>query len=369
MNHSPREAKLVLVLVTLAASLVAPGFPRAHGAEAGGKPAVDLPVTITTGTSGHVHPSLVRTRKGTLVVVYKLRNGLMCARSTDNGATWNKPFLIATSVKRPAAIRETRTFEVYPGTADLLPDGRILVTWNFIADDGGKPRYYERALLYTLSDDDGQTWSEQQLIGPIDGKHLGAVRHQVLTWKDGRWLLPLRAGTPRLYDPKTGKFENFAVVGPDGKQHFFTQILRTTKGSLLAMGPVLLHSNDDGKSWSQIENFPAVPSSNDNIEGRYLTPLPNGDLLVTWGVNRDNKGLWYSLSKDDGKSWTKTVKLLPERRITAHWYSPRTVSLDSEHVGTVFIDSKGVHFLKVQLARLAPGKEQKPEKRQQAATE
>jgi len=149
----------------------------------------EQPVSILAARiGGHIHPSICRTQNGTLVVVYKGENVLMCARSSDDGASWSNPEPIATSAKRPEAIREVRKFEVYPGTVDSLPDDRILVTWNYIADDKPNDGYYERALLYTISTDQGRTWSDQQLIGPVDGKHLGAVRHNVLSWSNGRWL-------------------------------------------------------------------------------------------------------------------------------------------------------------------------------------
>jgi hypothetical protein len=252
-------------------------------------------------------------------------------------------------------IREVKKFEVYPGTADTLPDDRILVTWNYIADDKTTDGYYERALLYTLSADQGRTWSEQKLIGPVEGKHLGAVRHNVLPLEDGRWLLPLRDGPPRLFDPSSGELTVYPLVGPDGQQHEFQQIIRTAKNTLLAMGPVLLHSADDGKSWSSIAGFPAIPDKRDNAEGRYLTALSNGRVLVTWGVGGDNKGLRYNLASDDGRMWNadQTVILLPETSITARYYSARTIQLDDEHVGTVFMNGQGVHFLKVKLARLS----------------
>ena len=302
---------------------------------------------------GHIHPSICQTKEGTLVVVYKRGTVLKRSRSTDGGKTWEKPVPIATSAKRPGVIREVKKFEVYPGTADTLPDGRILVTWNYIADDKANDGYYERALLYTLSDDDGKTWSEQALIGPIEGKHLGAVRHNVLPWSEGRWLLPLRVGPPRLFDPESGKLEVFPLVGPSGKQHEFQQIVRTSTGALLAMGPVLLRSTDAGKNWTVIDNFPAVPDARDNAEGRYLTVLPDGGVLVSWGIGHRNKGLRYNLSTDDGKTWSgdNTVVLLPELPIAARYYSARTIPLDKQHVGTVFMNGQGVHFLKVPLAR------------------
>ena len=132
------------------------------------------PVTIVKGPiSGHIHPSICRTQDDTLVVVCKSGNSLIRSRSTDGGKTWERPVPIATTAKRPDAIRKVKIFEVYPGTADTLPDGRVLVTWNYIANDKATDDYYERALLYTLSKDQGRTWSEQNLIGPVGGKAFG----------------------------------------------------------------------------------------------------------------------------------------------------------------------------------------------------
>lgn len=317
--------------------------------------APDMPVTVATSpkAGGHIHPSICRANDGTIVVVYKGPQVLMRARSTDGGKTWEQPEAIATSARRPAVIREVKTFEVYPGTADTLPDGRLLVTWNYIADDKAKDGYYERALLCTLSNDEGRTWSEQQLIGPVAGKHLGAVRHNVLPWSEGRWLLPLRGLPPQLFDPKKRELEVFSLKGPDEKQHAFQQIIRTAKGTLLAMGPVFLRSTDEGRTWAAIANFPAVPDG-DNAEGRYLTALSDGRVLVTWGVGTTNKGLRYNFSADDGQTWNTghTVTLLPEANIAARYYSARTIQIDDQHIGTVYLSGSTVYFLKVPVDRL-----------------
>lgn len=316
--------------------------------------AEDRPVVVaqSPNAGGHVHPSVCRTKDGTLVVVYKGRNVMMRARSADGGKTWEAPESIPTTADRPASIREVAKFEVYPGTADTLPDGRVLVTWNYIADDKAKDGYYERALLYTESADGGKTWSAQRVIGPVDGKHLGAVRHNVLPLADGRWLLPLRVGPPRVYDPKADKLSAFPLAGPDGKAHAFQQIARTAKGTLLAMGPVFLRSTDDGKTWEAVKDFPAPPDG-DNAEGRYLTAMSDGRVLVTWGVGTANKGLRYNVSADDGKAWTAApVTLLPETPVAARYYSARTVQLDEKHVGTVYLTGSTVYFLKVEVDRL-----------------
>lgn len=334
-------------LVALAAALILLTASSLH--------AEDEPVSIMKGkASGHIHPSICQTKDGTLVVVYKGGGGLVRSRSTDGGKTWEPQELIPTTAKRPDVIREAPKFEVYPGTADALPDGRVLVTWNYIADDKAKDGYYERALLYTLSSDNGQTWTDQALIGPVDGHHLGAVRHNVLPWSEDRWLLPLRVGPPRVFDPKTQYLTVFEVKSPDEKQHSFQQIVRTAEGSLLAMGHVMLRSTDDGKTWNVVKGFRAVPDQ-DTAEGRHLTALSDGRVLVTFGVGHANKGLSYNFSDDDGLTWNndKTVVLLPEMPISARYYSARTIQLDKQHIGTVFMNGGGVHFLKVGIGRVA----------------
>ena len=345
---SRTSAAVVSVVLVAFCWLAAPGIASRLRAE-------DQPVLIVPNPkSGHVHPSICRTKDGTLVVVYKGANVLMRTRSTDGGQTWEKPEAIATSARRPDVIREVKIFEVYPGTADTLPDDRIVVTWNYIADDKKTDGYYERALLYSISADQGHTWSEQALIGPVEGKHLGAVRHNVLPWEGGRWLLPLRGSPPRLFDPQTGETTVFPLAGADGKQHAFQQIVRTEKGTLLAMGPVLLRSTDEGRTWTKVDGFRAVPDI-DTAEGRYLTVLSSGGVLVTFGVGTANKGLSYNYSADDGVTWNndRTVVLLPETSVAARYYSARTIELDEQHVGTVFMNGQGVHFLRVSLDRLA----------------
>ena len=314
----------------------------------------DLVTVVKGPVSGHIHPSVCRTQEGTLVVVCKSGNSLIRSRSTDGGKTWEKPVPIPATTKRPDVIRKVKIFEVYPGTADTLPDGRVIVTWNYIANDKSTDGYYERALLYTLSRDQGRTWSEQGLIGPAEGKHLGAVRHNVLPWTKGRWLLPLRVGPPRVFNPKNGTLEIFPLKSADGKQHEFQQIIRTAKGTLLAMGSMLLRSTDEGNNWSAVNNFPGTSPDRDNLEGRYLTALADGRVLMSWGVGHDNKGLRYNFSADDGKTWSqKSTVLLAGTPVTARYYSARTIQLDEGHVGTVFMNRQGVHFLKVRLDRVA----------------
>ena len=312
------------------------------------------PVQIAKGPiSGHVHPSIAKSAEGTLHVAYKSGQALKISRSSDAGASWSEPAEIPTTAIRPDSIREVKRYEVYPGTLDALPDGRLLLTWNYIADDKATDGYYERALLYSLSSDDGKTWSDQGLIGPVDGTHLGAVRHNVLPWKGGNWLLPLRVGPPRVFDPKSTYMTVFPLTGPDEKQHEFQQISRTASGAMLAMGPVLLRSTDEGESWAEVD-FPVSPKERDNLEGRFLTPLENGGVVVTWGSGHKNKGLHFNYSPDNGLTWnSEAVVLLPDTAILARYYSARAIQIDADHIAMVYMNGSGVYFLKVALTQLA----------------
>ena len=77
-------------------------------------------------------------------------------------------------------------------------------------------------------------------------------------------------------------------------------------------------------------------------------------MLVTWGVGTANKGLRYNASADDGQTWSKdTVTLLPETNIAARYYSARTIQIDEQHLGTVYLSGSTVYFLKVRMDRVA----------------
>jgi hypothetical protein len=47
------------------------------------------------------------------------------------------------------------------------------------------------------------------------------------------------------------------------------------------------------------------------------------------------------------------MTLLPDTPVAARYYSARTVPLCDNHVGTVYLSGSAVHFLKVELDRVA----------------
>src|SRR5258708_4075646 len=70
------------------------------------------PVRIDSGVSGHIHPALCISKKGTLVAVYckSEYQPYLITRSKDGGKTWSKPILFPHTIKT----------QVYPGSLTAL---------------------------------------------------------------------------------------------------------------------------------------------------------------------------------------------------------------------------------------------------------
>src|SRR5262249_4266314 len=78
-------------------------------------------VRLDTSVSGHIHPALCITPKGTLIAVYchaEYKPHRM-TRSIDGGKTWSTPDLFPPTVNT----------QVYPGSLTALADGRIVHCW------------------------------------------------------------------------------------------------------------------------------------------------------------------------------------------------------------------------------------------------
>lgn len=293
------------------------------------------PVRITTGVSGHIHPAACVSKKGTIVVIFGQSDmkDLRVTRSSDGGATWEKPTPFEPSAKQ----------SIYPGSLTTLSDGRIVHAWNvwYPGEDKKKSRYVQ----FSISKDEGKSWSEPASL-PKNPQAESIIRHPLVELGSRAWLLPLNDQTI-LYDPQEMKI---APLG-DGQKHGLVPIVFTAKGTLVS--GTAQRSTDGGKSWHKIAPFPDIAEQGWRHE---MVALSNGWIIAS-DIDGKGKGggtrLAFAVSKDDGKSWDLKNPLVyynPGRAISGR-ACPRTIELDAKTLGTVFYDGADLFFLRTPLAR------------------
>lgn len=302
------------------------------------------PVRLETGVGGHIHPALCVSKKGTLVAAFckSEYKPYLVTRSTDGGKTW----------AAPAAFPATEHAQVYPGSLTTLADGRLLHAWNvwYPADDKLRSRY----VSFSLSSDDGVTWSEpKSLAKPTDPKVHSVVRHPVVELSANAWLFPLMDRTV-VYDPETGGEKPFG----DGTRHGLVPIVRTAKGTLVSGKGV--RSTDGGKTWEAVKPFPDLASQGWRQQ---MVALANGWVLASRSVGPGVGGdaIHFVLSRDDGRTWDleRPVEFYNPGRPIGGRACPRSVEIDGKTLGTVFYDTDaeqaggpGVFFRALPLAAL-----------------
>lgn len=306
------------------------------------------PVRIDSGVSGHIHPVLAVTAKGTLVAAYckSEYRPYLITRSTNGGKSWSKPVVFP----------PTAGVDLYPGSLSTLADGRLVHAWNVWYQAGPKRR--SRHVAFSISSDDGATWSAaRNLAKSKDDTIESVIRHPIVELSADAWLFPLMDRTI-VYHPRTGAEALFG----DGRNHGLAPIVRTASGTLVSGKG--LRSSDGGKKWEAIKPFPDVSSQGWRQQ---LIALKNGWLLASQSVGPGIGGnkIHFILSRDDGKSWDFDHPVLfydPGRPIGGR-ACPRSVEIDTRTLGTIFydVDAKqpggaGVFFRSLPLTRLATPK-------------
>jgi hypothetical protein len=298
---------------------------------------------IASGVKGHIHPAVCVSKSETIVVIFSQSDmrDLRVSRSKDGGRTWSTP-----ATFQPAA-----NASIYPGSLTTLSDGRIVHVWNvWFHDDRTKTK--TRYPQFSISTDDGETWSEPTSL-PNPGDKQSVNRHPIVELGPRQWLFSLMDRTI-LYDPQTEKLTPFG----DGQNHGLVPIVRTTKGTLVSGKG--LRSTDGGKTWQKVTPFPKIGSDGWRYD---MVALDNG-LLIASQVEGPGHGgnLWrFVVSRDDGKSWDFENAFTfynPGRPIGGR-ACPRTVQLDGQTIGTVFYDDDakqsggpGVFFLRTPIDAL-----------------
>jgi hypothetical protein len=319
------------------------------------------PVRLCSDVSGHIHPALCISKKGTLVAVFCQHEYKphLISRSTDGGKTWSDPKLFPPTVNT----------QVYPGSLTALADGRLVHAWNVWFAAGEKVK--SRHVAYSISSDDGLTWSEpKNLAKNADIKVHSVIRHPLVELSPSSWLVPLMDRTI-AYAPQTGQEELFG----DQKNHGLVPIVRTAKGTLVsgkglpaatsssqrsADEGIGQRSTDGGKTWQEIKPFPDVSTQGWRHE---MIALKNGYLLASQivGPGVGGEKIHFIVSRDDGRSWDmkNPVEFYNPGRPIGGRACPRTVEVDERTLGTIFYDTdakqpggSGVFFRTMPIAYL-----------------
>lgn len=297
-------------------------------------------VRIGQPVGGHIHPAVCTGQPGTIVVTFGQINhrDLRMTRSTDGGRSWTQPTPFGPTVKKT----------YYPGSLTRLADGKLVHCWNRWS--GETVETEPRSVLFSMSEDDGASWSEPRPF-PRDEKTLSVIRHPLVELAAGKWLAGLSDRTV-VFDLATGTGTSFG----DGRNHGLVPIVRTPSGAFVSGAG--WRSVDEGRTWESIARFPNLKEQGWRHE---MVCLSNGLLLASeiLGPGVGGERIRYVISRDDGRTWGHVFEYYNPRRPIGGRACPRTIQLGAEHIAVVFYDVEpqqdggpALFFLKIALAAL-----------------
>jgi len=231
------------------------------------------------GAGGYeAFPDLVRLQNGELLCVFyagyghvshpteALPNGarVCMVRSADDGKSWS-----------PAQVVADTPWDDRDPSICQLSDGTIIVNWFTYYHGGpsvrpGNTVGYKEIWL-TRSEDNGQTWSEPELI-PSTANGYWGCSSPIRELADGTLVLPI--------------------------YHEYPEPLRNVSYTIL--------SADGGKTWGGPN---VVDPDNDDNDEPDIVVLPDGRLLCLMRANRDGNNMHKSVSEDGGKTWSKAQEV------------------------------------------------------------
>jgi hypothetical protein len=286
---------------------------------------------VHEGDNSCGQPGVVRATNGDLLVTFYCGTNIEITRSTDNGATWQKPERVAEGAYTEVGITRLR-------------DGTIL--WPFYEEFVKEPCCQVRryGTYVYRSSDSGKSW---QGDAPIQVEMREPIPYgRILELQDGRLLMPVW-GAWRVGERwQVGTFEstdsgrtwkNYRQIAYDAKagcrpDNGFneTSIAQLPDRTLVAIlrqqrvgsagGPCESYtepadhfyraiSNDSGKTWTPPERLPLIGTS------PALFVTPDGTFILGYRDNpqqekdTEHYGLAVRVSRDKGLTWTNEVHL------------------------------------------------------------
>jgi sialidase-1 len=179
-------------------------------------------------------------------------------RSTDDGATWDKPVEITSAVKKP----DWTWYATGPGVGIQLRGGRLLVPCDSKSELG---KVRESHVIY--SDDGGRSWRIGGVVGPQCNEC------QAVELSDGAVLLNMRSFQ--------GNNRRLVAVSRDGGQTFSKPVEDSVLIEPVCQASILRH------------------------------PGAAGGILFSNPASTKREKMTVRLSRDDGKTWPHSRLLHP----------------------------------------------------------
>lgn len=301
-------------------------------------------------------PVMIRLQDGSLAAVIRggaphigIKGRLDFIRSTDGGRTWSEPTVIVDSEwddRNPAF--------------GQMPDGTLVCAYaeaqTYNAQGEWDTKAGEYVLLYVISTDGGETWSEKQPLygGPI---RAGSPYGKIEVSPDGTALMSLYGsaepewtGTPAVPEGArrlvgivrsrdNGRtWTDFSFISTTN-DHNETALLALSDTHILAAARTysgrwieMLESHDGGYTWSEPQR---VTESNQHPAD--LIRLNSGNILLSYGNRREPLGCAIMLSYDNGRSFDY------DNRVMVDWLStsgdcgyPSSVQLEDGTIVTMY---------------------------------
>ena len=278
------------------------------------RPIHSLAVDTKTGNDDVVYVTFNLAKPG-FVAPNQVPSTPMVAASTDGGRTFGAPADLSAKVFDAPALRDqaltART------TTTLAPGATTTTTVAPAA--GSKAAEPNQAANF------GGSTGRFGIVAGVDNKGTAYVLWQsgvanitpappaaqfVSTSKDrGKTWSPAMA-IPFSYDNATPR----VAISPAGVIHIVTQ--RNPRPELNGNGEIFHRaSSDGGKTWTEPKNV--TDDDPNRLFGQYfpnISVAPNGRVDVVWWDTRDDVGIrsndeYYSYSADDGKTWSKNVRI------------------------------------------------------------
>lgn len=210
---------------------------------------------------GATYARMIRLKNGSLLCAYEMRGESWVKRSVDDGKTWGRGVLVASSPYGS----DSNPFPIQ------LQNGSIQLWYNFRPSDGVHP--YE--IGYDISHDGGATWKTGKTV----------------------WVAGVTS--------RTGCWEPASIQLPSGEIEVFFS-MEAPFGKIGEQGIALCRSKNNGSQWTKPEIISCNPGRRDGMPIPMISTV-TGRIYVSIEANRSISNqlqpaiIWTSL-KDDWNS-------------------------------------------------------------------